>query len=812
MSAPDVSEFRKYRSFCEGAGITDPLLIRLVKGGKEPDTNGKKLKLDDKSLNPDLKLSWDDAEKAMTDGFNIGHYASPDGILHLDCDLNKGSSTIPQEIIEDLIKKADTLSTKTRSGGRHLHFLSPGELFSNPHIYWNNEDAGELRTYWQYVVVPGSFVPKEKPSKAGKTKGYTPDADGYYRLINEKPLKPFDFSIFPDGLTIKEAGEKKGTQKKHSQERVMGLSDDLIIQEAKRIFKDDFNILLSGSSEGYKSPSEADYRFCCILSKFCDDWFQVASLLIKYRYRPEFDTNSKWKVQETALNAWNNRDERYNLKSGRLDPLSPVSAISDDIPGLKDRDDTPLSITQLNLTDIGNASRFIALYGDKFRYDFTQKSWYYWNGEIWLVDNNGCAKKAAQYTVAKMAEEIEVLYKQEDKKHADMVFKHMRKSASEKDRNNMLNTAAPYLSVTPGTWNSKPELLNLQNGTLNLETFKLQEFNQEDYLTFKAGVRYDPKAKCPEWIDHLSLVFGNDTELISAFQLMAGYSLLSGNPSQVFFIPFGSGKNGKSVTINALRMIMGDYGIHIAPQSLMIQKNPDKIRSDLVRIRYKRFVTSSEGEQGAKLDIGWIKQISGGEPIVAAEKYKNEVEFKVEAVIWFATNHKPIINEINEAIWRRLWIIPFNQVIPENKRIVDYDKKLIESEGSGILNWMIEGLKRYYEAGGLIKPKAITEAIEEYMIEEDPLGDYLNENCVIEPGAKITDRELFMNYCEWCLNNGIKYHMKKNGFTRNLLDHQGIKSGRTKATRLYLGIRLKDDNDRKREKEEITKDILEGFI
>ena len=91
MSVPDITEFRKYRSFCEDAGITDPLLIRLVKGGKEPDTNGKNLKLDDKSLNPELKLSWNEAEKAMTDGFNIGHYDSPDGILHLDCDLNKGS-------------------------------------------------------------------------------------------------------------------------------------------------------------------------------------------------------------------------------------------------------------------------------------------------------------------------------------------------------------------------------------------------------------------------------------------------------------------------------------------------------------------------------------------------------------------------------------------------------------------------------------------------------------------------------------------------------------------------------------------------
>jgi putative DNA primase/helicase len=143
---------------------------------------------------------------------------------------------------------------------------------------------------------------------------------------------------------------------------------------------------------------------------------------------------------------------------------------------------------------------------------------------------------------------------------------------------------------------------------------------------------------------------------------------------------------------------------------------------------------------------------------------------------------------------------------------VDYERKLIESEGSGILNWMLEGLKRYYDAGGLIKPKAITNATDEYKEDEDPLGDYLKEKTVIEPGAKITDRELYTDYCYWCTDTGIKYRMSKNSFTRHLLDHQGITSGRTKSSRLYLGIRLKTDEDRKRESEEVTKDTLEGFV
>lgn len=457
---------------------------------------------------------------------------------------------------------------------------------------------------------------------------------------------------------------------------------------------------------------------------------------------------------------------------------------------LKEHDDTPLTISKLNLTDIGNGLRFKDNYGEKFRFDHTGNIWYMWNGQIWQDDKGGCVKKAAQYTIAKMAEEIEVFYKSGDEKAGDAVYKHMKKSASERARNDMLRSASPHMAVEPGIWNSKHNLMNLQNGTLELDTLQFRGFRQEDYLTFKAGVKYDPAAPCSEWLDHLNLVFGGDTELISAFQLMAGYSLLSGNPAQVFFILYGAGKNGKSVTVNTLRMIMGDYGIHVAPQTLMQQKNPDKIRSDLVRLQYKRLVTSTEGERGAKLDIGWIKQMTGGEPIVARPLYKAEIEFIPEFALWFATNHLPEIKEVNEAIWRRLWPIPFNQVIPEDKRITDYEKKLLESEGSGIFNWMIEGLKRYYEAGHLIKPQAVIDLMEEYKEDEDPIHDYLTSQCTDDEKAVISSSDLYQDYQKWCEFNGVKYPISQTRFSTCLIDH-GYERKKTKSIRVFTGLRFK---------------------
>lgn len=801
--------------------LKDCRFIIVKKGTKEPYE--KKWQLENNYSIDDQKLMH-----ALKTGYNYGVMPSGNvGILDAD------EPDILQEL--GLLEQFnDTFTVKSGGGEKYHYYFETDEGIGNTKIVLfhpeTEEHLGEVyppgcpaycvgagsvhpsgKLYIIFKDLPLKYIPSkdinsilEKCKKKGKQEQPKRDPIDWSKhegskdtLTNIVGLRIEDIA-YPSGKVVINGDEIQGSHPIHGSTTGMNYS----INTAKNLFHcwrcgtGGDPLVFMAMKEGLISCEDAGKGALTD----SDTLKKLQDVILSGKYGKGYAEQLR-KHNKESLQNWKEKQEKKKKKQQ-----------IDDETGLLVRDDTPLSITQLNLTDIGNALRFQALYGDKFRFDFSKNTWYYWNDEIWLLDNNGCAKKAAQYTIAKMADEIKVLYQQGDEKHAETVYKHMKKSSSERARSDMLKTVAPHMAVSPGVWNSKPELLNLLNGTLNLETFKLQEFHQEDFLTMKAGVRYDPGAKCTEWLEHLNLVFGNDKELISAFQLMAGYSLISGNPSQVFFIPYGSGKNGKSVTINTLRMIMGDYGIHVAPQSLMIQKNPDKARSDLVRIQYKRLVTSSEAEQGSKLDIGWIKQITGGEPIVARALYQNEIEFRVEAVIWFATNHKPIINEYNEAIWRRIWLIPFDQVIPEKKRIVDYERKLIESEGSGILNWMLEGLKRYYDAGGLIKPKAITDATEEYKEDEDPLGDYLKENTVIEPGAKVIDRDLYTDYGYWCANNGIKYCMSKNTFTRNLLDHPGITKGRTKSSRLYLGIRLKTDEDKKRESEEVTKETLEGFV
>jgi P4 family phage/plasmid primase-like protien len=492
--------------------------------------------------------------------------------------------------------------------------------------------------------------------------------------------------------------------------------------------------------------------------------------------------------------------EREGYFEGKKQQKEIIQSAVYETEVLKERDDTPLSSHVLGTTDTGNADRFLKKYRDKFVFSPAENNtWYYWDNTVWREDKSSCVKKAAIEVIKGIYAEAKDYPEEADRKK---VAAWAMKSEGEGKRRDMITTASYALSIPPDRWNNQPNLINCTNGTLEIDTLKFRDFRQDDYLTLEGAVEYNPDAACPEWTEHLSLVFGGDVELISAFQLLAGYSLLSGNPAQIFIILYGSGENGKSVTLNVLRMVLGDYASHIAAKTLMQQINPEKARSDLVRLRYKRLVTSAESKKGEKLDVGLIKELSGGEPLVARDLYKSEIQFRPEFTIWFATNHTPIINDASHSIWRRIWLIPFNQQIPADKKKLDYEKKLVESEGAGIFAWMVEGLKRYYESG-LIKPESIAAATQEYQEDENPIKEFLDDVCIIDENGHVLLSEIYGEYTYWCNlpNINIKYPMGKRAFGNALEDckfkRKAFHNGRGfTGLRLNSGVSLKTNDTR----------------
>lgn len=397
------------------------------------------------------------------------------------------------------------------------------------------------------------------------------------------------------------------------------------------------------------------------------------------------------------------------------------------------------------LTDAGNSDRLIHQYGADLRHCQTFSAWYTWTGRVWERDvTNRMLDYATRVARSIM---VECAYINDSKKSQDC-GKWALTSQSMARRSAMIEGATYQVAVTPEDWDQPKNLLNCQNGTLELDTMTFRGHRREDLLTKCCTVKYDPDATCPQWEAHIQMVLADDDELIRGFQEICGYSLITMNPEQVLFILYGTGKNGKNVTMDTLSYILGDYATHIAAESLMVKRG-EAPRSDLARLANTRMVTASEPAENAALAESVIKQLTGDAKVTVRRLYENEFEFEPGGKIWLATNYQPRIQGTDEGIWRRIWLIPFAVTIPADRRKLGYEI-VLQQEAAGILNWCLEGYLRWRE-NGLVQPPAVKIATTRYRTESDTVAAWFADRIIICGGSRsISRKEVRESYEKWC--------------------------------------------------------------
>ncbi len=286
-------------------------------------------------------------------------------------------------------------------------------------------------------------------------------------------------------------------------------------------------------------------------------------------YPPEQidDIRARWASDDPAI-----REQVLNeLLTGIAKPRPEnvrLEVVVPDTPEQRNiRDD--LACQKYPTTDIGNSQRFARRKKSIAQYCHAYKSWFIWDGRRWCKDHTGKIIELAKDVILRIADEAGTL---EFSHEQAGLFKWVAASQARPRIDAALYLAQSKISIEPKDLDARPHLLNLPNGTLDLQTGELFEHQKKDYLTKIAGVEYKPGEKCPQWLAHLYLIFNGDLELIDAFQQICGYTLLQDNPEQVMFILYGSGKNGKSKTIEVLFHILGEYAINIAAESLMSKR------------------------------------------------------------------------------------------------------------------------------------------------------------------------------------------------------------------------------------------------
>ena len=266
--------------------------------------------------------------------------------------------------------------------------------------------------------------------------------------------------------------------------------------------------------------------------------------------------------------------------------------------------------------------------------------------------------------------------------------------------------------------------------------------------------------------------------------VVLGYFLTGSTSEQLWFFFHGIGSNGKSVLITLLETLLGDYATKIPTEMLMQHnRNSGGPAPDMLLLQGKRLVFANETKEGQRLDDARLKDLTGGDTIIARPLYaKDYISFSPTHKLVVVGNYHPTVSDDSHGFWRRVVLYPFSVTIPQGKQ----DKRLLEkliSEGPGILNYLLKALKTYF-ANGLEMPNTLTKATQKYRTEQDVVQQFLDDECQTAPEKTIPRSTLYSKYTLWCSANGL-YGVSSNRLSRKL-KAKGFKLREDK--RMWVGV------------------------
>lgn len=301
--------------------------------------------------------------------------------------------------------------------------------------------------------------------------------------------------------------------------------------------------------------------------------------------------------------------------------------------------------------------------------------------------------------------------------------------------------------------------INLNNGTLVIDTENepyLVPHTYEDYFTY--CLPYDYKVGYPtlNFVHYINRVLP-EKQLRDVLFEAIGYCLIrTGNtPVKLEKLPllYGTGANGKSVFFEIVTALFGSENItHVSLSSLASTENNYSLS-----LLENKLINFSSEITNSVFESSIIKQLISGEPINCRNIYEKPKMIRDYAKMIFNCNELPHFTESNNAIHRRLLIIPFNVVIPEEERDTSLAKKIIDNELPGILNYVIAGLKRILTNKAFSACEVCDVILNEYKQDSDHVGLFLSDNEYVVGKTEnnyLPLKTLFSEFQTWLKDNG----------------------------------------------------------
>lgn len=563
------------------------------------------------------------------------------------------------------------------------------------------------------------------------------------------------------------------------------LTDEEVLTKAMQSSNGNrFSCLYYGQWEGfYPSQSEADLSFCSLLAFWCSKNYEQMDRIFRNSklYRVKWDekrgaqTYGEMTLYQAINNCkdvytrnYNSSVERYDINSGQVNYINRYS-----------------------LDDTGNAQRFVDRFGPNYRYNFDNKCWMYFDNKTWLKDTKQIIKTQVDTLITEM--KIEAA-KELDKELVKSLTQNIKRLSSNNGKEAMLKEAM-HLGSTPtinADFDKDNYLLNCLNGIVDLKKGILMPHDKTKLMSKNTNISCDMFNEPVRWKQFLLEVFNNDQSMVDYVQTIVGYTLTGDTKEQCFFQCYGDGANGKSVFLDILYKMLGDYSLNSQVESILAKNNGfnNTASSEIARMNGARFVRTNEPNEGCRFNEGLVKQLVSGDVTTARFLYGAEFEFVPRFKLWIATNYKINVRGSDYGIWRRIRLIPFEVKFEGDKADKHLTEKL-EEELPQILGWAVKGCLKWQKEG-LVIPDKIAKANEVYRKEMDILTSFLDDCTKVNDKAKERSSDLYKEYSDWA-KNGHEYCMTLSKFGTEMGKRFYKKN--INGYIYYLGIQLKKHDE-----------------
>lgn len=457
------------------------------------------------------------------------------------------------------------------------------------------------------------------------------------------------------------------------------------------------------------------------------------------------------------------------------------------------------------LTDLACAKRLMTLYGERhIHYCDDVGSWMEYDGTKWTrVRQSVIASNYADESITFILQEVAKQASESPGSNLKDKAMYLTRFCKKKNARSLFDMVRLAEGIEP--WKMRdfdlaPYFLNCANGYLDLKTGELKPHLPSHMCTKCTGVNYISQPHSSYWVDRLKEIIPDQATRHYVHKILGAALQGTVREHEIYFF-IGKGRNGKGIIVETVAAALGDYASTLPVDVLMASRyasGQDTPTPYVASLRGVRFTRSNESEVGRTMSASMVKWLTGGDELRGRNLHENPISFKPSHHLFFSTNYPPALRDANDhAIRERVRVIPFTVTFSEEEgsRDVGLGEQLRTRDlKEDVLQWLVEGYQLYM-AEGLNPPPAVKNASGAYFEENDVIGDFIQESCILNKGAAIMRKDLYHAFKQWSENAGIRYPLSNRAFYQAMDNVPGVSAKRTNEGRYFEGINLIPVND-----------------